>query len=350
MGAGYDFSSKQPYRLMQARLGVFEKPPFQDMSIEGINRDALRLRQQGGHRQQERMIKDKRRTLDRAVHFSYQAAEIRKVDAELRMPVRALINPDKLKQDYDDKILSVGYEYGFKPGDVFEWLGTRTHWLVVLQDLTELAYFRADIRKCSYTVNWVDEDGELQTTYLAVRGPVETKIEYIQKNGISTDNPNYSINFLMPKTEATVAYFKRYAKMYLQGGDSYSEQTCWRVEAVDAISMPGVLGINAVEYYANEDTDDIAHGIVDGLIVSPEDPNEETDYIIGETFIEPKQPYVYTFNGSVLNEWYVDTKKYPVRYNADEYRVKLIWDKPTSGQFVLKYGDFEKIIVVQSLF
>jgi hypothetical protein len=28
-------------------------------------------------------------------------------------PVRALINPNKLKQDYDDKIISIGFEHGF---------------------------------------------------------------------------------------------------------------------------------------------------------------------------------------------------------------------------------------------
>jgi hypothetical protein len=55
-----------------------------------------------------------------------------RTDAENRKPVRALINPNKLKQDYDDKIISVGYEYDFAPGTVFEWLGTNTYWLVYL--------------------------------------------------------------------------------------------------------------------------------------------------------------------------------------------------------------------------
>ena len=57
------------------------------------------------------MIIDKRKTLSRAVNYSYQGAWIKKMDDELKF--KALINPDKLKQDYDDKILSVGYEYGF---------------------------------------------------------------------------------------------------------------------------------------------------------------------------------------------------------------------------------------------
>jgi hypothetical protein len=100
------------------------------------------------------MIKDKRRSLDHAVWYSYQAAEVVRVDAENRKPIRALINPNKLKQDYDDKILSLGHEYGFKTGDVFEWIGTKTYWIIYLQDLTELAYFRGDIRKCAYQIAW----------------------------------------------------------------------------------------------------------------------------------------------------------------------------------------------------
>lgn len=67
-----------------------------------------------------------------------------------RPPVRALINPNKISQDYDEKIVSVGYEFNFQPGDIFEWVGTNSYWLIYLQDLTELAYFRGKIRRCSH--------------------------------------------------------------------------------------------------------------------------------------------------------------------------------------------------------
>jgi len=63
------------------------------------------------------MIQAKRKTLDRAVFNSYQAAEISPVNCP-RIRQRALINANIVKQDYDDKILSVGYEYNYKPGDV----------------------------------------------------------------------------------------------------------------------------------------------------------------------------------------------------------------------------------------
>ena len=174
-----------------------------DPNIEGIWHQATRFRQAGGNLQQERMIKDKRRSLDHAVWYSYQGAKVLKTDAADRTPVRALINPNKLKMDYDDKIISVGYEYNFAPGTVFEWVGTGTYWIVQLQDLTELAYFRGDIRRCRYEIVWEDENGK-HKTYAAVRGPVETKINYIQKHGVSVDTPNHSLNIFMPKNELTV--------------------------------------------------------------------------------------------------------------------------------------------------
>ena len=171
---------------MQGRLGVYDKRPYNvdATNVENLHNQHARLGQHGGNRQQERMIQDKRRSLDRAVWHSYQAAEVVRNEAEDRKPVRALINPNKLKQDYDDKIISVGFEYNFKCGDVFEWIGTDTYWIVYLQDLTELAYFRGDIRRCSYEIAWEDENGK-HKTYAAIRGPVETKINFIQKHGIS---------------------------------------------------------------------------------------------------------------------------------------------------------------------
>jgi hypothetical protein len=61
----------------------------------------------------------------------------------------------------------------------------------------------------------------------------------------------------MPKTEASLKYFTRYSKFYLNGADDITSATCWRVEATDAVSMPGILEVNAVEYYSNETTDDV---------------------------------------------------------------------------------------------
>ena len=357
VASGYDLSSKHTFRLMQGRLGIYDKRPYNpqatDPEIQGVVDQATRLRFNGGNKQQERMIKDKRRSLDRAVWNSYQAAEVVRTDAENKKPVRALINPNKLKQDYDDKIISIGYEYNFKPGDTFEWLGTRSHWIIYLQDTTELAYFRGDIRKCSHQISWEDENGR-HSTYAAIRGPVETKINFIQKHGISVDSPNYSLNILMPSNKASLEYFRRYAKFYLQNNQEGAENICWRVEAIDWISTPGILEVNAVEYYSNKDEDDVEEGVVGGLIVEPENPNssEVEISIIGDTFIKPKKTYEYEFNGEGGSTWKVD-KKFPVVIEVDPLNsnhIFLKWNSTYSGQFDLTYGDFTKTIVVESLF
>jgi hypothetical protein len=152
----------------------------------------------------------------------------------------------------------------------------------------------------------------------------------------------------MPKNEYTMAYFKRYSKFYLQGDD-----TCWRVEATDWISTPGILEVIAVEYYVNETEDDIEAGIVGGLIEEPKDPNgEEPMEIIGETFIKVKKEYKFRFDGTYSADWVVDSK-YPVVLipdTKDPRNITLKWDNPYSGQFDLHYGDYSKTIVVESLF
>lgn len=353
----YVHTQNSAMNLMGSRMGIQDYPKYYPDTVSGANKMAIQLKDaKGGFSQQDRMIRDKRRSLDKAMLYSYQSAWVKKhyYDFESLMdgvreadPVRALINPNKLKQDYDDKIISIGFEHDFQPGDIFEWCNTGTYWLIYLQDLTELAYFRGDIRKCSYEIEWTDEEGEKQRSFIAVRGPVETKINFIQKHGISIDNPNHTLSILMPKNKATLSYFKRYSKFYLQDND-----VCWRVTAVDSISTPGILEITAIEYYANETEDDIDNGIVGGMVKPIENPNtsqEEAD-IVGETFIKVKKTYAYTCAAG--GQWHVD-RKYPVVITVDPNdttKIVLKWDSSYSGQFDLTCGDYSKTIIVESLF
>ena len=351
----FEFDS---YKMMLGRMGYLSSPKYARNPQSGVEQIARELRYQGGFTQQERMIRDKRKSLDKAVLYSYQGAFVKKFynedspnsfGDEDQPPVRALINPDKLKQNYDDKIISIGYEHNFDAGTVFEWCNTGSYWLIYLQDLTELAYFRGEIRKCKYQIEWLDNEGNKHSSYAAIRGPVETKIDYIQKHGISVDNPNYSLNILMPLTNAAKEYFQRYSKFYIQNDD-----VCWRVEAIDWISTPNILEIVAVEYYANKIEDDIEQGLVGSLIVTENEPNTgRIDRLIsGETFIKPKRQYTYTYTGLERDGiWEIDSK-YPIQYKVsnDGISITLIWNATYSGQFELKYKNLIKTIVVESLF
>ena len=310
--------------------------------LNGLDLMKTRLQNNGGSLQQDRMIKDKRRTLDRVVLYSYQGAQVQRPGDLLSAP--ALINPNQVKQDYDDKVISIGYEYGYRPGDVFDWLNTGTKWLIYLQDLTELAYFKGDIRRCSYEISWEDEEGEVYTTYAAIRGPQENSINSIQKNNFSMDLPNYTLNLLLPNNSENLKQFQRYTKFYLRGLDNPDSRICWRVEAIDTISTPGIMEIYAGEYYANEIEDDIDKGIVGGLI------NEEVvSDIVGDTFIKPKKLFDFEYIGQEDAVWEYDSTL-PMEVKIQDKTISIIWLTNYGGQFVLKYGTAEKTVVVDSLF
>ena len=345
-------SYNQNFRLLQGRLGIYDKytDPNKviDNNLTGLNNQQTRLDFQGGSLQQDRMVADKRRSLDRALHFSYQGANVRKLNGEADV-VRALINSNKLKPDYDDKIISIGFEHNFAVGDVFEWLNTNTKWIIYLQDLTELAYFKGDIRKCSHEISWEDENGK-HTTYAAIRGPVETKIDSASKHNISIDSPNYSLSFMLPKNEDTLKYFQRYSKFYL--GETDELKVCWRVEAIDWLSTPGIIEINATEYYRNEIEDDIENGIVGGLIAEPVNPNDEAveETIKGEAFIKPKKLYTFEYIGNLEGPWSVSSDCNVKLIQRGKF-VDVRWLDTYSGEFELIYADkYKKIITVESLF
>ena len=120
----------------------------------------MRINYHGGGRQQDRMIESKLRSLKKALLYSYQAATAILSDGR---EFRCLMNPDKLKTEYEDKIISIPFEdiclgmivestdeegnairvekpapapsektskgletIGLKVGDVFEWKETNT--------------------------------------------------------------------------------------------------------------------------------------------------------------------------------------------------------------------------------
>ena len=320
-----------------------------------------RLEWQGGINQEDRMIKDKWRTLQRVLKYSYQACSIQMVqqntqvlNAELDQLdptmsvypiVRALINPDKVKQDYDDKILSIDYSHGYKPGDVFEWCGTDTQWIIYTREITEDAYFRGEIRRCRYKIKFKDEQGNWCATWAAIRGPIETQINSIQKNQVRIDKPNLSLNILMPQNEKTLHAFDRYNKFLFAG-------KAWQVEAPDSISMQGVIEINAEEYYINTETDDIENEIAGGLVIEAIEEVIEGE-IQGKTFITPKVAETYTVD-EPNGVWSVVENVPVIICPAGNQSVTITWNKVVSGQFTLQWTKgnkcLEKVVVAESLY
>lgn len=314
--------------------------------MENLNLLKLRAKHANNDRQHDRMVKDKLRSLHRALLYSYQTAWIKKDGVENADYVRALINPDKVKFDYDEKIVSVEYEHGFEPGDTFEWKNTGTHWIILKQEMTEIAYFRGNIRRCQELLITDPETGNKVNIWAAVRGPVETKLNTIQKAGLVANVPNMTLQLYIPKTEQNMRLFERYVTFEFGG-------RFWQIVAPDTISTPGIIEIPAVEDYECHHSDLLVE------VVDPNPPVEEyEDTIEGETFVKPLEQSIYTVTSYNPNfNWIVtlasdnkdveDTVEWEIREDGS---IAVTWISMVSGSYILKYGNLEKTIIVQSLF
>lgn len=312
--------------------------------MENLELLKIRARAANNDRQIERMKQDKLRTLHRVLLYSYQSAWIKRDDQDEYH--RALINPDKIKFDYDEKIVSIDPSHGYKPGDVFEWRNTNTRWLILNQELTELAYFKGNCRRCQAIEVTDKETGESEIVWAAIRGPVETKINTIQKAGIVADVPNLSLNIYMPLTAENKKRFDRYQRFYFS--DRY-----WMVQAIDDISTPGIFEISAEEDYKCDHED---------LIIKIVDPNPQKDEyqndIIGETFVYPLSANIYKVKQEILGtEWQVslpsnnkDIEDVLTWETLADGSLKVTWDAMISGSYVITYGNLTKTVIVQSLF
>lgn len=189
----------------------------------------------------ERLVEGKLRSMHAALENSYQAEwVIFNKGTSHKRKFKALINPDKLKDDYDKKIISIDFEAGAKIGDVFYWERTNTYWMITLQHYEEEAYFRGSIQRCDYQL---DINGHKYWIYL--RGPVETTTQWRQKHKIEINDLNYSLLMYIVKNEETLEFFSRHQIVNFDGHR-------WKVVATDKYSSNGYIQVYLDEYFDNE--------------------------------------------------------------------------------------------------
>ena len=213
-----------------------------------------------------RLDKAKLHSMHKAMDNSYQAEWIVLNDERYR----CLINPDKLKEDYDQKTISIDFESGMKEGDTFLWERTGTHWLVYLQQHSESAYFRAKIRRCNYEVEVNDNK-----YWVYLRGPVETSLIWRQKHQIEFNELNYSLLMYITKNEETLEFFKRFKVFKIDGHN-------WRVSARDIYSQGAIIEVYLEEYFDNTLEDEM-------IEIKPDVPPAEEPHIGGPQVVEPYQ-------------------------------------------------------------
>lgn len=342
----------------------------------------LRMNYNGGGRQQGRMIQDKLRSLKKALLYSYQAATAILSDGR---EFRCLMNPDKLKTDYEDKIISIPFEdicigkvvdatdddgnairvetpapaptqktskgletIGLKVGDVFEWKETSSYWLVYLQYLEELAYFRAECRRCDHELLI---NGKRYRAYM--HGPQENTIDWHQKHKITWNDVDWHMSLYIVKNDETDDFFTRFKKFTI-------DNRPYEVQVVDRVSNPGLLTVRLQEAFTNSIADEIGtdsisivkikdyipiseYSSYNSLDVEIEDGTQEIEegstepIIIGNRLVYPYDRVTYTVENISMGTWEVDNnKKVRILQQTDEMVIlEILTGK--SGKFTLKY-------------
>lgn len=307
-----------------------------------LNNLKARLQFCGGNAE-GRMQEGKLKTLKKALIYSYQGATAVLPDGRM---FRCLINPDKLKTDYDDKIISIPYEdvclgnindkiekeeppkktsagtepVGLKVGDVFLWKETNTYWIVYLQRLEEDAYFRAEIRRCDHEVTI----GE-HTYKVYMRGPNQEEISWQQKLQLVWNTANYNAFMYIQSNEETLEYFHRFESIEVNGKP-------WEIQSVDSISTPGILQIILKEDYQNSIKD---------AAEAEKKPELETDpalpHIVGDSIVYPYDEKEYSIQLADNGTWIVDNEKKAMITSQTSEKVKLAIVTGRSGEVNLIY-------------
>lgn len=187
---------------------------------------------------------------------------------------RCLINHDKLKVNYQDKIISIPFEEppvgekqsietSFHNGTVFKWVhGNKeewtpdTYWIVYMQYSQETAYFRAEIRKADQEIEIIviDQQGNENTVSYRgwMTGPNETTALWNIKKGIVWNDLNYTKLLYITKDENTLAFFQRFDRIIINGkpwevqayNESYSVNKSDKTES-------GIIRVALKETYTN---------------------------------------------------------------------------------------------------
>lgn len=287
----------------------------------------------GGGKQCDRMVADKLWSLKSAINHSYQTVSIENPSGQR---FRCLLNPDNLKPDYDMKILSIPYQcidlndtrkqrtsqgltdINLQPGDVFTWVEDDSKWIVYMQYKQEVAYFRAECRKCE---GIADVNGNLYPVY--VRGPVETKIDWLSKDSKNFNRPNYTLIIFITKNEETIDYFHRFKEVKIDG-------LPYEVNAIDWYASDGIIEVNLEETYKTTIADEAKQ------YEEPELPQHSK--IEGDVHVFPYDIKTYQIKSQEVGNWIVNNKKAKILKSTPTFvTLEVITGK--SGEFTLSYVD-----------
>lgn len=334
----------------------------------------------GAADQWTRMREDKLRSMWKAMYYSYQAAIVQKYvpsSIEEQPYFRCLINHDKLKVDYEDKIISIPFEEpavdpstmhdvqvvdnkrhrddnietGFTNGTVFKWVhGNKeewvpdTYWIVYIQYSEETAYFRGEIRRADEEIIVIDDDGNKYTYRGWMTGPDETSIQWNVKKGVIWNDMNYTKQLFITKDPTTKAFFQRFDRVTINGQP-------WEIQAYNdnygnsaTNKDTGIIRVALKETYTATD-DKIA-------AVQVERSETPAAAIEGPEVLAPYDEVIYSVPIDTEGSWSLSAKDGLVEMqNVNDFatKIKVITTKVYRKGFDLKFGNLSKHIIIKTV-
>ena len=291
---------------------------------------------------------------------------------------RCLINHDKLKVQYEDKIISIPFlekpvggkeeiETNFHNGTVFKWVhGNKeqwtpdTYWIVYMQYSEETAYFRAEIRKADEEIEIIviDDDGSESTkTYRGwMTGPNETSALWNTKKDITWNDMNYTKLLYITKDENTLAFFNRFDRVVING-------KIWQVQAYNESyttsksgnKESGIIRVALKETYTNTDK------FVEETLAKINEQNEKSNqdqitepHIFGDSIVKPYSILIYQAkNFDSKLEWKIDNSSLAqikqISEDGTKATVEIITGRSSKKGFNISYGDTVLHVEIASL-
>lgn len=294
------------------------------MSLENMKK---RLEFAGGDAD-GRNVKGKLDSFHSTLKDSYQAEWITFNEKKYR----CLINPSRLTENFDKKVLSIDFDSGIKEGSVFYWDRTNQYWIVNLQQHTEEAYFRGDIHRCEFII---EIDGE--TYWTSLKGPSEESLDWTLKHNLAINGLNYTMAIQVTKNSKTMKYFDRFKVIKLKNvytdeetGEIFEEVHNWQVVATDKWSSEGIIDVYLKEYADNP---------MEDAAVQPEivEPDIEQPYIRGPQFVDVYDTFVeYSIENASNGKFVVNSSKVKIIESTETSCVMdIITGK--SGKFDIIY-------------
>ena len=209
-----------------------------------------------------------------------------------------------------------------KPGDVFTWVENGTDWLVYLRRLEETAYFRAEIRRCKYTVQI---DGTEYKCYAA--RPSVNEIDWRHQSEKLWNDIDYTLQMYITKDDKTEAFFHRFMIIEINNKP-------WEVQSIDNMSSDGIIIVYLKEWYQNS----IQKAVDAENAETPpeEDIDESKPYIEGLSACYPYDKLTYTIANANNGKWEVSNKRAKI-LDQDETSATIEIVTGRSGTFDIKY-------------